>query len=324
MSVQNVKVLRLFLLSVLGLILTVGCKNQEKDSSDEENLKTVEKSRDSDDVFTIVTQSMEFKFPKDTLHSGWNTIRYRNNSNETHFVVFEKYPEGKGIEDARDSVIPVFQKGMDLIVDGENEAAMQEFGNLPAWFNEVIFAGGVGLVSPKTTAESSIKLEPGTYLIECYVKMANGVFHSTQGMVEEIYVKEEKSSLKEPVADYNITIGGEEGISMEGNPSSGDHNFKVEFLDQKQHENFVGHDVHLVRVEPGLDLNILASWLDWSNPEGLITPSPEGVKFIGGMQEMEAGNVGYFKANLKPGSYVLISEVPNQKEKGLLHEFEVK
>ncbi|MCG9971891.1 hypothetical protein [Christiangramia crocea] len=327
MSILKLKFFRLFFMGLMGLSLIAGCKN-DKDKSEEEVMEETaeadKKSSSNSGVFTITTKSMEFSIPKDTLLSGWNTIRYKNNSNMTHFVVFEKYPEGKGLEDAEDSLVPVFQNGMDLIIEDKMDAAMEEFGKMPEWFSQVVFSGGTGLVSPNTTTESTIKLEPGTYIIECYIKMPGGRFHSTEGMVEELYVKEEKSELKEPAADYTISISGESGIEMDATPSAGEHVFKVNYADQKQHENFAGHDVHLVRVEPGSDLSVLSEWMVWTNPEGFMTPAPQGYKFVGGMQEMPGGNSGYFKANLQPGNYVLISEVPNQQEKDLLKEFEVK
>lgn len=328
MSIRKLKISRMFMLMLLGLFLITACKDNKEKKSEEDQMEetdeTEKQASAGSEVFTVTTRSMEFSIPGDTLPSGWNTIRYKNNSNMVHFVVFEKYPEGRGLKDAEDSLVPVFQNGMDRIMENDMDAAMEEFGKMPEWFSEVVFSGGTGLVSAKSTAEITIKLEPGTYLIECYIKMPSGRFHSTEGMVEEIHVKDEDSKVKEPLADYTISVSGETGITMEGTPSAGEHIFKVNYTDQKQHENFAGHDVQLVRVEPGSDLNVLSEWMVWTNPKGFMTPAPEGYKFIGGMQEMSAGNSGYFKATLQPGNYVLISEVPGQKEKNLLKEFEVK
>lgn len=77
---------------------------------------------------------------------------------------------------------------MRLINEGKNEEAMSEFGKLPEWYSEVQFLGGPGLISPEATAETTLKLEPGTYLMECYVKMSNGVFHSTMEMLRDFVV----------------------------------------------------------------------------------------------------------------------------------------
>ena len=45
--------------------------------------------------------------------------------------------------------------------------------------------------------------------------------------------------------------------------------------------------------------------------------------FLGGVNNMPAGEKGYFKVNLMPGKYILISEVPNAMTKKMLKTFEV-
>ena len=99
----------------------------------------------------VVTNSMEFISP-DTIPSGWNTFVYKNNSTEPHFILLDKYPEGITIENTIEEVAPVFEEGMQLIMEGKNEAAMGAFGKLPEWFSKVVFSGGTGLISPGLTA----------------------------------------------------------------------------------------------------------------------------------------------------------------------------
>lgn len=314
---------------LLTLVVFSSCKNdQKKDESEAESdsLKTAQTNleKPKDQVLRITTNSMEFNLSKDTLTAGWNTIEYRNNSNETHFVVFEKYPEGKRLKDTEKEVGPAFQEGMDFIMQGKMDEAMAAFGKLPEWFSNVQFYGGTGLISPKSVAQSTINLDPGVYALECYVKMPSGRFHSMEGMVAELFVVEGENNQKAPNTDYTIDISSENGIVLSGSPAAGIKTFQVNFDDQKVHENFVGHDVHLIRTEEGSSMDSLAAWLNWSTPKGLMTPAPKGFKFVGGMQEMSAGKSGYFTADLKPGNYILISEVPNQKEKGLLADFKIE
>ena len=47
------------------------------------------------------------------------------------------------------------------------------------------------------------------------------------------------------------------------------------------------------------------------------------VTFLGGVNDMPAGRTGYFYADLQPGKYAFISEVPKSKSKGLFKVFEV-
>ncbi|MDR5591931.1 hypothetical protein [Christiangramia sp. SM2212] len=314
------------LIAVLLNFLILSCKsNEEKDEDSVEETEETKQAEEKPEAqsMTIVTNAMEFK-AKDEWKAGWTTIKYRNNSNETHFILFDKYPEGKTIEDAEREVGPAFQEGMDFLNKGEFEKANEAFGKLPEWFQQVEYTGGVGLISAKSTAQSTIYLEPGTYIIECYVKMANGVFHNTQGMAMQINVIEPDSSEVDIMEDYTINVSGIEGITFNERPSAGEKTFKVEFGEQKVHENYVMSDVHLVWVDEGADISKLNAWMNWADPKGLQTPSPEGFKFLGGMQEMKQGGIGYFTAELRPGNYALISEVPDPQSKGMLKTFKVQ
>ncbi|NNC50362.1 MAG: hypothetical protein HKO01_07500 [Flaviramulus sp.] len=298
--------------------LILNCKDFNK-----ANKQTLEILKEKGDkVSNYTTLSMEFKGP-DSLPSGWNTIKYENQSNETHFLVFEKYPEGITIDSTKAHVFPVFDKGMDLINEGKAEEGFAAFNNLPTWFFNVEFTGGTGLVSPKHEAISTIKLDSGRYLIECYIKMKNGKFHSVMGMYKEIIVTDSASEIEEPKATIEVDISGDNGIVFNPDFGTGEHIFKVNFIDQKLHENFVGHDINLVKLSNNPDLEELEAWMNWSSPKGFIDPAPNNITFLGGIQEMAAGKHGYFKVNLKPGKYALISEVPAAKSKKMFKVFEV-
>ncbi|APG61037.1 hypothetical protein [Christiangramia salexigens] len=321
-------------LALCTSVLIFGCNfNDKKDAEEadknemagEATVKSAspERGKKNPGITDVVTTSMEFK-TLDEVSSGWNTFRYKNQSNETHFLLVEKYPEGKGIENARKELAPPFQEGMNFLVEGKNEEAMKAFEKIPAWFSEVEMYGGTGLISPKSTAQSTIFMEPGTYILECYVKMPNGVFHSMEGMLKEIRVTKDSTDMPEPTADYRISISSEKGIIVPSNIKAGEHTFAVHFESQKKHENFNWHDVHLVWVDEGADIEKLNEWMNWANPTGLQTPSPEGFKFLGGSQEMAAGKTGYFKVNLRPGNYALVSEVPDPKSKNMLKTFKVQ
>lgn len=295
----------------------MACKEEPK----KETTKVPEAEKTA--YFEVLTQSMDFQAP-DTIQSGWQNIRYKNASPETHFILLEKYPEGKTISDAEKEVVPAFQEGMDHILQGENEKAMEAFGKLPAWFSEVVFMGGTGMIGPGRVAESTVKLDPGYYLMECYVKMPDGTFHSAMGMVEPLVVREDSTDITPPQATVNISIGSEHGIQVKDSIPAGDHIFRVNFLDQKPHEHFIGHDVNLAKINNNTSLDSLVQWMDWSKPKGLCTPVPQGVVFLGGVNDLPAASHGYFHATLEPGQYVLIAEVPKADEKQMLVQFRVE
>jgi len=273
-------------------------------------------------VIEIITRNMDFQMP-DTIPSGWNTFRYNNLSPQTHFLLIDKYPAGKTSEDAKKLVAPVFDSAMKLINEGKAEEGFAEFAKLPEWFGEVKFVGGTGLLSPKQVGETTLNLKPGKYILECYVKMSNGAFHSAMGMTKDIVVTNSDSGNKELIADITINISSTEGIVFNDSISSGKHIFSVFFKDQIVHENFVGHDINLVKLGENADLKVLENWMNWADPKGLIEPAPSAITFFGGVNDMPEGNIGYFTATLEPGRYALISEVPNALSKNMLKTFVV-
>lgn len=290
--------------------------------SDKEKAGKAKMLTERDDAIEIVTENMNFKMPRE-ISSGWHTFRYINQSDQAHFFLLEKYPEGRNLNDAKKQVFPVFQEGMDFIFNGQPEEALSAFGNLPEWYPEVVLSGGSGLISPWKTSETTLKLAPGYYVVECYVKMPNGTFHSVVGMSAGLVVTSEVAAEPVLTQDVQIAISSTVGIVFDDTIHKGEQTFSVFFKDQIVHENFVGHDVHLVKYDDGADLKVLEYWMNWANPKGLISPTPEGFTFLGGVNDMPAGSTGYFTADLEPGNYAFVSEVPNSMSKNMLKTFVV-
>ncbi len=312
-----------YFLLLLLIVLSVSCKSKEKEkdavvTAPEEVIDPLKEGQ-----VEIITKSMEF-FSADTLYSGWNTLFYENQSQEVHFVLMDLYPEGKDISNTKNELLPPFDEGMKQIMLGDMDKAMEAFGAIPEWYFEVKFMGGTGLISPKHTAKSTVYLEPGLYTMECYVKMFNGEWHTSHGMLKQLIVLEETTNLEPPRPDIAIDISSTEGLVVNDSISSGKQIFQTNFIDQKTYEHFVGHDVNLVRYENGAVMDSLIQWMNWMKPKGLSTPSPEGFTFLGGMNNLSEGEKGFFEAELSPGNYVLISEVPAADEKKLLYSFSIK
>ncbi|MBE9489156.1 MAG: hypothetical protein IMY67_02580, partial [Bacteroidetes bacterium] len=293
------------LIYLLTLIIFASCKTDKKEQVDYSN-----KVESKDNVIEVVTNVMDF-VTVDTIKSGWNTFKYINKSNEPHFLLFDDYPDGKTLDTVKAVIMPPFDKGMALIMEGNMDAALVEFGKLPDWFPQVQFVGGTGLISPGHEANVTVKLEPGLHIMECYVKMADGMFHASMGMAKEFWVLDEDTGNHPPKASINISISSTEGINYDKPISKGKHIFSVYYGDQTVHEHFLGHDVNLMKLDENTNIDELEAWMNWATPTGLMTPSPEGVTFLGGTNDIPAGSTQYFKVNLEPGNYAFISEVPN-------------
>ena len=273
----------------------------------------------SGNLVEVRTEHMNFIMP-DEIPSGWTTFRYYNESKLTHFMLIDKLPvfEGKQITKESFKEVPgIFHDAMDLINEGKAVEGFAEFSRLPAWFPQIVFKGGVGLVSPGETAQTTVFVEPGTYIVECYVKTA-GKFHP---MSKQLIVKKETSDGTSPTPTLNVEVSREGGIELKDEPTAGLHTIAVHFENQGPHENFMGHDVHLASLKENTDVAALNDWMNWAEPQGLNTPAP--ASFLGGAQEMPAGNTAYFTVFLKPGRYAFVSEVPEPSGKGMLKTFTV-
>ncbi|TDQ29724.1 hypothetical protein [Tenacibaculum caenipelagi] len=296
------------------------CKTDKKQT--QINTTLTEEKVEKENVIEIITENMDFQMP-DTIPSGWNTFRYFNKSPQTHFFLIDKYPEGKNSEDAKKFVAPVFDNAMKLINEGKTKEGFAEFSNLPEWFSKVVFLGGSGLLSPEKTGETTLHLKPGNYMLECYVKMSNGIFHTSMGMVKDVVVSDKNSENSKPKVDVNITISSTDGIVFKDSIFAGKRTFSVLFKDQITYETFVGHDINLVKLQHNTNLKNLENWMNWADPKGLIEPAPSDVTFLGGVNDMPTGSTGYFTAKLEKGTYALISEVPNPSAKNLFKIFKV-
>jgi hypothetical protein len=261
---------------------------------------------------TYNAETSEHLFVTDVeeIPSGWTTFRLINASPAVHFLVLELLPGARSVENSVSEVVPVFQQAMDLINDGQVEDGLAKLADLPEWFGEVRFMGGPGLVSPGRSSEVTVYLEPGNYVMECYIKTADGKFHSALGMIRGLTVTQERSEAAPPSrvsVEMRLT---NEGFGVHGEVSSGSHTIAVRFAEENP--PLLGNDVHLVRLEEDTDLKEVATWMDWSQPGGMVSDHRTAApfQFMGGTHEMPMGSTAYFTVELTPGRYAWVSERP--------------
>lgn len=316
-------------LCALGVtLLTLGGCVPDPASSAESEASVLEVTADGPTSFALSAEE---------IPAGQTTLRLDNASDVIHFALVGKMPsvdgDQKTVEDSKADVVPVFQNIMDDI-NGRDPRFPEAGFELPAWYGEVVYFGGPGLTSPGETSQVTLDLEPGTYVIECYVKMADGTFHSTGDMIEGLTVTPTSSEAQSaraaeaadaaPTADAGVSISADGGIETNGTLTPGLRTVEVTFADQGAHEHFLGHDVHLVRLEDGADLAELGAWMSWADPGGLTEPAPSGVRFLGGTQEMPEGMSAYVTVEFEAGDYAWIAEVPDPAGKDMLVEFTVR
>jgi hypothetical protein len=265
----------------------------------------------------VMADDYSFLAP-DTIPSGWTTFRMVNQGNEPHFFLLNRLPEGRTIEDYGTEVGAAFDSvwsGLEGGSIGKAEAGAMLGRLLPAWYADVRLMGGVGLLAPGHTAETTARLEPGSYVMECYVKTADGRFHSELGMVLPITVSTDVSEREAPVSDLDITLTNA-AMVVAGQPTAGEHTVAVHFREHPAAG--LGNDVHLARLD-GARVEEIVPWMDWMNVDGLRAPAP--AQFLGGTQEMPVGETAYFQATLEPGRYAWISETAAER---LVQEFTIE
>lgn len=325
--------IKFLLLTIIFTGIFLSCKQQDEKKSPAETVQNATIAEefnavsfpDQGNLVEVTTNNMDFEAP-DELLSGWTTFRYHNKSDMNHFFIIQKLPVINGkqmtLADAKRDLTPVFNDAMELIREGKPEEGFAQFENFPEWAYKVVYAGGVGFLSAGETGQTDIFLEPGEYVLECYVK-TNGVFHGDLGMYKEFTVTDEQSTTSPPSPTLEMNVSEEGGFKMDTEVKPGMQVLAVNFIDQVPHENALGHDVHLVKLNENSNLDEIETWVNWAHPTGLETPAPAG-KFLGGVQDMPAGNTGYMTANFTPGRYAWIAEVPESSSKGMLKTFTVK
>ena len=270
------------------------------------------------DLVEVIAADFAFEAPSE-IPSGWVTFRMRNEGKEHHFFLLSRLPDGKTFEDYKEEVGTPFDTVWHALMTGavdKAEAGQMLGGLLPEWYASVRQMGGAGLVAPGRSVRTTVNLEPGTYVMECYVKTADGTFHTSLGMMLPITVTGVPSGGSAPDAGIEITLSNFQ-IAVEGEVTPGEHTVAVHF---EEHPEFgLGNDVHVVRLDDGVSVDEIVPWMDWMNVDGLREPAP--AVFVGGTQEMPVGYTAYFTVELEPGRYAWISE--STAGLGMVKEFTV-
>lgn len=277
-------------------------------------------------VVEIRAVGMTFEAPKE-IPSGWTTFRFVNASGMIHFAIIDVPPEGIDAQVMSDTVMQPFQEAMDAMNAGDEAAVNAAFGEFPAWIGELGRNGGPGLLSPGLTGQTTVFLNPGHYVLECYVK-TDGVFHSTSpgdgriGMMADLVVTDAQNNAPEPEANVTLAVTNSGFDISDGAIRPGWNTIRVDYLEQQALPSFVGNDVHLMRVDDEKSIARADGWMDWRTRNGLEDPAP--VTFLGGINDLPAESYGYFTVNLEPGAYAFIAEMPRPGAAGFVLPFSVE
>jgi hypothetical protein len=295
----------------------VSCQPSEPEVPVETPAETPSETPADTGVVELTVEDYSFLGPP-RLRSGWTTFRMTNKGEQTHFMLLYRLPEGRSFDDYAAEISQPFQAEFDRYYSGEvsRDEMLEQIGAvLPEWFGSLEGMGGVGLTAPGRTAQATVLLEPGDYVMECYVISPEGKFHGSLGMLRPLIVDAESTGMEAPEADIRITLSNYE-MSVEGEATAGEHIVAVHATEDA--EGIIGHDVHLARLDPDTSVEDLVAWMNWM--EALRPPVP--AEFLGGAEHLGAGRTSFLAVTLEPGRYVWISE--GFASSGMVQEFIVE
>ncbi len=279
----------------------------------------------AENILSLNIVGLSFVGPTE-ISSGWTTVRINNESGMTHHGLVYRLPEGITEEMVSEQVIRPIQESLTANISGDLEKAAEIMQTIPAWIGDLVWMGGPGMMSHGVVGETTMYLEPGQYIVECYVK-TNGVQHNynpnpgARGMVLPLTVKGEPGGMAEPDANVTLAISNSGYAIENGEFVAGENTVRVKFAEQRLYNNFVGHDAHFFRIFPDTDVEASAKWPDFFPNDGQQTPAP--AHFVGGIHDMPEGSTAYIKLQLEEGEYGIVAEVPDAQDTGLFRRITV-
>lgn len=312
------KNISVFWVIVTALFLTA-CGGE--DSSGES--QPTSENQNTRPVLRVEAYNYSFMAP-DTISSGWVTLSFKNaRGMEVHELGLAKLPDGKNFADYLTEIFPPWQSALEKAQNGDiqdSEISSVAYEMLPEWNSDIQYVKSRGLISGGHQVENIMNLEPGTYVIECWVKTKNGEIHISRGMIRPLTVVDTGNNASAPEPDYEITVGAS-GVKTSGELTTGKHMFSLGF-ELNENDQLVYDDVHLIRVSDSTDLAQVADWLPWYKAGGLRAPEP--AEFFGGADaygSIPEGGKTYFSIDVPPGRYAWIVQAPSEEE--IWHEFTV-
>ena len=232
-------------------------------------------------VVTVTAHDFRYEAPS-SIPAGTVTFRLKNAGKEIHHLWVVQLAKGK--------------------TPAEFTAAMQHWGSdlrMPSWATDV---GGPNSADPGQSADGTMTLEPGTYMLVCWIPSSDGMLHVMKGMVKTLMVTEKGSTpVAEPTADMNLTLD-DYAFELSTPIKAGHHTIRVENRARQSHEVVIG------RLHSGHAMKDAILWMNG----GQYGPSP--VTAIGGAAGLATGRHMYFTADFTPGTYVLLCFIPDVKD----------
>lgn len=276
------------LVAVFAVIANACSTSQAEEKPD----STAAATAAAPNVVVVKTSDYAFDAP-DTVRAGLTTLRLVTNpGQEMHQVGLIRLDSAK--------------TPADLF------GAMKTPGPMPRWAVEV---AGVNPPAPGQTAEATLNLAPGNYLLVCFVPSPDGVPHIAKGMSRPLVVTGTAVATAPLPGDVEIKLT-DYAFGLSKPLTAGQHVIRVVNNGEQAHE------VMVIRLAPGKTAAQVAAWVE--KMEGPPPGEP-----LSGVAGLGVGQSASFPLTLTPGEYGLICFIPDAKDgkphyvHGMVHQFKV-
>jgi hypothetical protein len=238
----------------------------------------------------------------DSIPSGWTTFRVNNEGNEHHNFHLHRLPlpDGRTVEDFRAAMVAPADSLMRLDYAGiiDSTEVMKAYGRIvPDWAKTVYQkrdkSGGMAFLAPERSARTTVKMEPGSYLMHCTLRTHDEQTHNILGMRHFLTVTEEQNGAQPPTADLTARISGKE-LLVDDTLSAGTHTFAFE-VEEVATEMDSAYYAMVARLGPNISADSVVSW-PYRNP----APTT----FLGGFEYIDVRRTPYITVELSPGRYL--------------------
>jgi uncharacterized cupredoxin-like copper-binding protein len=233
-------------------------------------------------VVTVKAYDYRFEAPA-RIPAGTITFRMQNAGKELHHLWIVQLTNNKTPAD--------FLKAM---------SAWGSALKMPEWADDV---GGPNSASAGTTAEGTMTLDPGTYMLVCWVPSPDGMLHVMKGMVKSLTLTPRpagEAANAEPAADITMTLD-DYSFDLSKPITPGRHVIRVENRAPQTHE------VVIARLNEGQTAARALLWINGGQ-------SGAGPVVLGGASGIAKGRHMFITVDFKPGRYALFCFIPDVKD----------
>lgn len=232
-------------------------------------------------VVHIIAKDYSFDAPAQ-IPAGLTTLHLMNQGKEAHQAGLIKLTDGKTFEE--------FMAAL---------KAMKPNTPPPGW---VVFDGGPNAAAPGGTSEATQILEPGNYVLTCFIPSSDGVPHIMKGMSRGLVVTASTAAAApEPTPTATMTLSDYK-FELSQPLKSGQNIVRVENTAEQPHE------VVVFKLPPGKTMKDFQAWLPVSDKQ------PPPVIPMGGVVGLSKGLHALFTTNLDAGDYVLVCFLQDAKD----------